>query len=85
MTERESIDHVWAGLLNGTIITAIGGAFPVFFLWRLIAGGADAISDMRGMSLTQFGQGWATVVFSVLFLRAGCRLLTDHVRALRNR
>lgn len=84
MTSRRTPDAIWADILNGAVICALGVVLPVGWIWLLVQGGGEA---------SRFGLiGWiklASVVFvgfwSLKLAQAGLRLLRKSVTEVRNR
>ncbi len=57
MENPDSIESAWAGLLNGTMITLLGAAFPALVLWRVAIDWRDLMSwrpDMISIEEVQF-------------------------------
>jgi hypothetical protein len=76
-------EEALAGLLNGTVITLLGGAMPTMFIvaltrnWRdLLAGDLTAISTDTSLAI-------GALVLSPRILRYGIRMLRLNWTALR--
>lgn len=79
-------EEALAGLLNGTMVTLLGGAFPALFLWQVgrhwqeilgghfLDGGVDNAQDIGALTLS---------VYSFFIIRSGIRMLHLNSTSLR--
>ena len=81
-TPRDKED-AFAGLLNGTMITLFGGAFPAFMIWNVATDWHTWIAGDHVMTRTEFSQGVTLLIVSLLMLRFGLRMLWLNGMALR--
>ncbi|WP_417231735.1 hypothetical protein [Brevundimonas sp.] len=72
-----------AGLLNGTMITLIGGAFPALLTWSVVTDWHTWIAGDHTMTRTEATQGVTLLIVSLLMLRFGLRMLWLNGSALR--
>ena len=84
MTTRRTLDAIWADVLNGAVICALGLAFPALLLWMAIQGGGEAFGS-RPMAWAEFAQGLFLIGACLMFVRTGLRLLLKSVKELRER
>lgn len=80
-----SAEDAAAGLLNGLMITLLGSAFPVVFIWQLVSRWKSDPVDLSLASLSDLGPVVGLAIFSLLFVRTGVRLLRDNMRYFRRR
>lgn len=78
MGGSHGVDHVWAGLLNGLMITALGAAFPTLVVWRIAVDWPDVVSGRYDFAPAHVGQGMVVVAVSWVTMRFGVRLFRRH-------
>ena len=81
----ETVEDYAAGILNGVMICLLGAAFPVIFLWQVGSHWSSGTLDFGRDSWADIGPFVGLIVFSLLFLRTGARLVRKNVTALRLR
>ncbi|NJC40777.1 hypothetical protein GGQ87_001035 [Brevundimonas alba] len=74
-----------AGLLNGLMISLLGSAFPVAFIWQLVSRWKSNPIDLSLASLSDVGPVFGLAIFSLLFVRTGVRLLWENLKYFRRR
>jgi small neutral amino acid transporter SnatA (MarC family) len=83
MEDPDTIEDAWAGLLNGTIFTLLGAAFPFFLLWYFTTHWRDVIAGSHAMTATEMVQGVVLTGLSVQLSRFGIRMVARHAAWLR--
>lgn len=83
MEDPDTIEDAWAGLLNGTMITLLGGAFPAFSLWHFTTHWRDVIGGRHEMTSMEMVQGIILIGLSLQILRFGVRMFARHASWLR--
>tara|TARA_R110002124_G_scaffold264705_1_gene431398 strand:+ start:885 stop:1142 length:258 start_codon:yes stop_codon:yes gene_type:complete len=76
-------EDAFAGLLNGTMFTLFGGAFPALMIWSVTTDWHTWTAGDHAMTRTEAGQGVTLLVISLLLLRFGLRMLWLNGTALR--
>ncbi len=86
MEQPKDKEEALAGLLNGTMVTLLGGAFPALFFWQVgqhwreilggdfLDGGTDSAQSIGALTLS---------LYSFFIIRSGIRMLRLNWAALR--
>ncbi|MNR42491.1 hypothetical protein D3C85_1610120 [compost metagenome] len=85
MEDPDNIESAWAGLLNGTMITLLGAAFPGVLLWQVITHWPDWVSGSHEMTSMQAMQGIFLTGVSAQVLWFGIRMIARQVAWLRQK
>lgn len=85
MSARQDEDHIWAGLLNGVMVTALGAAFPVMVAWQVAVRWPDLVGGRYDLDPVQLGQGATMVAVSGALVRFGVRMIRRHLIELKTR
>jgi hypothetical protein len=85
MEDPDNVESAWAGLLNGTMITLLGAAFPGVLLWQVITRWPDWVSGSHDMTSIQAMQGIFLTGVSAQVLWFGIRMIARQVAWLRQK
>ena len=86
MSDRpERLEDLAAGLLNGAMLSLLGGALPAAFLWQVVPGLWLGDLDLSPAALSDATPFLGGVFLSLLCLRTGVRLLRENAGGLLRR
>jgi hypothetical protein len=83
MDEPRDKEDALAGLLNGTIFSVLGGAFPALLLWSVVTDWESVISRSHAMTSAEALQGVVLLAVSFPVLRYGIKMVTVSARAFQ--
>lgn len=83
MEEPKNKEDALAGVLNGTMITLLGGNFPAIVILQLATDWRTMAAGNHTMTSTEAIQGIGLTLISVAILRFGIRMLLRNGAALR--
>lgn len=83
MEEPQSKEDALAGLLNGTMFTLLGGAFPAVVVWWLATDWRTVAAGNHMMTAPEAMQGVGLTLASAAILRFGIRMFLRNGAALR--
>jgi hypothetical protein len=81
----EPLEDIAAGLLNGVMVFLLGAVVPAVLVWQAVIHRDDWTFDLNVGSLGPASSGLGAAIFSLLFMRWGCRTISKNVTALRRR
>ncbi|MBU2167602.1 MAG: hypothetical protein KKF88_07175 [Alphaproteobacteria bacterium] len=74
-------EEALAGLLNGTVITLLGGALPTLFVWMIVKNWQQIMADV--LHFSGLLSAPAALIGSFYMLRYGLRMLRLNWMSLR--
>ena len=84
MSERpETVEDAAAGILNGTMISLLGGGLPAIFIWQVVIPLGRGDLDLRLVALSDAAPFLGGMFLSLICLRAGIRLLWRNLKYFR--
>lgn len=83
MEKPETLDHAWAGVLNGAMATLLGAAFPVVLVWAVVHQWQTLVWEWRTFATWETAGAVCLMFTSFRVVRYGVRHLRENAALLR--